>query len=96
MLKDKLILTKIFSNNIDYLWKELPFTNFTFGDVHARLNATVHFPWGSTQVEAETAAHSVSPGDEGILGPEEKFSRSKCPSLNYNISIRTNPVSFPY
>jgi len=61
----------------------LPFTNFTFGDDHARLNATVHFPWGSTHAEAETAAHSVSPGDEGMLGPEEKFSRSNCPSLIY-------------
>jgi len=59
----------------------LPFTNFTFGDDHARLNATVHFPWGSTHMEAATAAHSVSPGDEGMLGPELKFSWSNCPSL---------------
>lgn len=64
-----------------YLWYELPFKNFTFGDDHDRPNAIVHFPWGSTQAEAETAAQSVSPGDEDMHGPELKFSRSNCPSL---------------
>lgn len=27
-----------------YLWYELPFKNFTFGDDHDRPNAIVHFP----------------------------------------------------
>lgn len=44
--------------------------NFTFGDDHAKLNASMHFPLGSTYVEAATATHRVSPGHEGMLGPE--------------------------
>ena len=63
-----------------YLWYELPLQNLTFGDDHARLNATVHFPWGSTHAEAETAAQRVSPADEDMDGPESKFSWAKCPS----------------
>lgn len=50
----------------------------------------VHFPCGSTQAEAETAAQSVSPGDEGMLGPQPKFSRSNCPSFrqaNNNLTL---------
>lgn len=70
-----------------YLWYELPFKNFTFGDDHARPNAIVHFPWGSTHAEAETAAQSVSPGDEGMDGPELKFSRANCPSFR-NVYVK--------
>lgn len=64
-----------------YLWYELPFWNRIFGDDHDKPNATVHFPWGSTHADAETAAHSVSPGDDGMLGPALKFSLLNCPSL---------------
>ena len=54
--------------------------NLTFGDDHASANATVHFPFGSTHVEAETAAQLASPADDGNVAPLLKFSRSKCPS----------------
>lgn len=64
-----------------HLGYELPFKNFTFGDDQDRPKATVHFPWGSTQAVADTAAQSVSPGEEDMHGPELKFSRSNCPSL---------------
>lgn len=73
---------------MDYLWYELPFENFTLGDDQARANATVHFPWASTHAEAETAAQSVSPGDDGMLAPELKFSRSNCPSLRHKQQIK--------
>lgn len=61
--------------------------NFTFGDDHARANAMVHFPCGSTHAEAETAAQRVSPGDEGMLGPASKSSLSKYPSWRSTINI---------
>lgn len=68
-----------------------PFWNFILGDDQDKANATVHFPWGSTQAEAETAAHSVSPGEEGMLGPELKFCRSKCPSLKeHHVNSKTS------
>lgn len=87
---------KISQPEILYLLNVLPFTNFTFGDDHARENATVHFPWGSTHVEAETAAQSVSPDDEGMLGPALRFSRSNCPSLSYNFFNYYQHYIHPY
>ena len=47
--------------------------NLTFGDDHAIANAIVHFPFGSTHVEADTAAQLASPADEGTVGPELKL-----------------------
>ena len=62
-----------------YLWYLLPFLNLTSGEDQANENTTVHLPCGSTQVEAETAAQTVSPTEEGMLGPALKLSWSKQP-----------------
>jgi hypothetical protein len=62
-----------------YLWYVLPFLNLTSGEDQANANTTVHLPCGSTQVEAETAAQTASPGEEGMQGPTLKLSRSKQP-----------------
>lgn len=43
--------------------------NLTFGDDHATANAMVDFPFGSTHVEADTAAQLASPADEGKVAP---------------------------
>lgn len=51
------------------------------GEDQANANTTVHLPCGSTQVEAETAAQTVSPSEEGMLAPALKLSRSKEPSF---------------
>lgn len=77
-------LTKVFflllkQKNTHLLYVH-PFWNFTLGEDQAKANATVHLPCGSTQVDAETAAQSVSPEEEGILQPASKFSRLKWPS----------------
>lgn len=54
--------------------------NLTFGEDHAKANATVHFPFGSTHAEADTAAQFASPADDGNVAPFSKFSRSNSPS----------------
>jgi hypothetical protein len=64
------------NTNLLYVY---PFWNFTLGEDQDKPNTTVHLPCGSTQVEAETAAQSFCPGEEGILGPALKFSWSKWP-----------------
>jgi hypothetical protein len=71
------ILSKQEHTNLLYVH---PFWNFTLGEDQAKANATVHLPCGSTQVDAVTAAQSVSPEQDGILEPALKFSRLNWPS----------------
>lgn len=78
---------------LHYLWYVHPFWNFTFGEDQATANTTVHVPFGSTHVDAETAAQIVSLVDDGMLEEELKFSLSNCPSFNKNDMSLTNQVS---
>lgn len=65
----------------------LPFLNLTSGEDQAKAKTTVHLPFGSTQVEAETAAQTVSPSEEGMLAPALKLSRSKLPSFKQSDGV---------
>lgn len=73
-----------------YLRYVHPFWNFTFGEDQATANTTVQVPFGSTHVDAETAAQIVSLVHDGMLEEELKFSLSNCPSFNKDDMLLTH------